>query len=108
MALRRRPNACESVGRLKSSTIPVLLIHGEADINILPRHSRILARANPAHIQLWLVPGARHGGAASVAPQEFWFRVLNFLAQHDSLSPGVVRLRNWIAFGIFPGLLWYF
>src|SRR5438046_6564980 len=34
---------------LKSSTIPVLLIHGEADINILPRHSRILARANPAH-----------------------------------------------------------
>ena len=75
---------------LKSSTIPVLLIHGEADINILPRHSRILARANPAHTQLWLVPGARHGGAASVVPQEFWFRVLNFLAQHDSGSSGVV------------------
>jgi uncharacterized protein len=40
------------VDALKSSTTPVLLIHGEADINILPRHSHILARANPAHTQL--------------------------------------------------------
>ena len=68
---------------LKSSTIPVLLIHGEKDINILPRHSLILARASPKHAQLWLVPGARHGGAAAVRPQEFWFRVLAFLADHD-------------------------
>jgi uncharacterized protein len=82
------------VDALKSSTIPVLLIHGEADINILPRHSLILARANPAHTQLWLVPGARHGGAASVAPHEFWFRVLNFLAQHNSPSPSVVAFGN--------------
>ena len=68
---------------LKSSTIPVLLIHGKNDVNILPRHSLILARANPAHAQLWLVPGARHGGAAAVAPQEFWFRVLRFLTDHN-------------------------
>ena len=82
------------VDALKSSTAPVLLIHGEADINILPRHSRILARANPAHSQLWLVPGARHGGAASVAPQESWFRVLTFLAQHDSVSTAAVPFGN--------------
>jgi uncharacterized protein len=67
---------------LKSSTIPVLLIHGKKDINILPRHSLILARANPEHAQLWLVPGARHGGAASAEPREFWFRVLEFLGDH--------------------------
>jgi fermentation-respiration switch protein FrsA (DUF1100 family) len=69
---------------LSSTTIPVLLIHGEDDINILPRHSRILVEANPAHAQLWLVPGAWHGGAASVAPAEFWDRVLGFLAHTDS------------------------
>lgn len=68
---------------LKFSTIPVLLIHGEKDINILPRHSLILARANLEHAQLWLVPGARHGAAAAVRPQEFWFRVLGFVADHD-------------------------
>jgi uncharacterized protein len=31
---------------VRSSSIPVLLIHGEDDINILPRHSVILAKAN--------------------------------------------------------------
>jgi uncharacterized protein len=72
---------------LKSSTIPVLLIHGKKDVNILPRHSLILARANPDHTQLWLVPEARHGGAAAVAPQEFWFRVLRFLTDHDHGRP---------------------
>jgi pimeloyl-ACP methyl ester carboxylesterase len=72
---------------LKSSTIPVLLIHGKKDVNILPRHSLILARANPDHTQLWLVPEAKHGGAAAVAPQEFWFRVLRFLTDHDDGRP---------------------
>lgn len=78
---------------VKSSVIPVLLIHGEDDINILPRHSRILVTANPAHVQLWLVPRAQHGGAVGVAPEEFWFRVLGFLAQHDD-SP-----RTWLTSG---------
>src|SRR5213593_531002 len=35
----RRANPLDTV---RSSSIPVLLIHGEDDINILPRHSRIL------------------------------------------------------------------
>src|SRR6184192_365784 len=54
----RRANPLDTV---RSSSIPVLLIHGEDDINILPRHSRILVRADPAHAQLWLVPRAQHG-----------------------------------------------
>jgi len=48
---------------VRSSAVPVLLIHGTEDINILPWHSRVLAQADPAHAQLWLVPGARHCGA---------------------------------------------
>jgi pimeloyl-ACP methyl ester carboxylesterase len=76
------------VDALKSSTIPVLLIHGEEDINILPEHSRIRAQADPAHAQLWLVAGAGHCGAASVAPREFWSRVFGFFAQHAEISGG--------------------
>jgi pimeloyl-ACP methyl ester carboxylesterase len=71
------------VDAVKSSMIPVLLIHGEEDINILPRHSRMLAQADPAHAQLWLVPGAAHCGAAGIARDEFWSRVLVFFAQHN-------------------------
>jgi pimeloyl-ACP methyl ester carboxylesterase len=76
----RRANPVDAV---KISAVPVLLIHGEADINILPWHSRVLAQADPLHAQLWLVPGATHCGAARVAPDEFWSQVLVFLAQHD-------------------------
>lgn len=72
------------VDALKASSTPVLLIHGEDDINILPDHSRVLAQANPQHTQLWLVPGAQHCGAVGVAPKEFWSRVLGFFEQHDS------------------------
>jgi pimeloyl-ACP methyl ester carboxylesterase len=71
------------VDAVRSSAVPVLLIHGEEDINILPRHSLLLAQADPAHAQLWLVPGAGHCGAVGVAPDEFWSRVLNFFAQHN-------------------------
>jgi pimeloyl-ACP methyl ester carboxylesterase len=71
---------------LRSSAVPVLLIHGEEDINILPEHSRVLAQADPVHAQLWLVPGAGHGGAVAVAPHEFWSRVFTFFALHNSIG----------------------
>jgi len=76
------------VDALKLSNVPVLLIHGEKDINILPWHSRALAQADPVHAQLWLVPGAAHCGAARVAPDEFWSRVLLFFAQHRQVVTG--------------------
>jgi uncharacterized protein len=60
--------------------VPVLLIHGLADTRTPPEHSRQLAMANPAHTQLWLVPGARHVAAYTQAPKEFRERVLAFFA----------------------------
>jgi hypothetical protein len=71
------------VDAVRSSAIPVLLIHGEEDINILPRHSLLLAQADPDHAELWLVPGAGHCGAVAVATDEFWSRVLSFFAEHN-------------------------
>jgi fermentation-respiration switch protein FrsA (DUF1100 family) len=72
---------------VKNSAVPILLIHGDRDINILPRHSRLLAAADPGHTQLWLVPGATHCGAVSVSPREFWLRVLSFFSQYNRDNP---------------------
>lgn len=59
--------------------IPILLIHGLGDTRTPPAHSQQLAAANPAHVQLWLVPGAKHVGAYTAAPADFRQRVLEFL-----------------------------
>jgi dipeptidyl aminopeptidase/acylaminoacyl peptidase len=61
---------------------PVLLIHGLADTNIYPEHSKILAARNPRSISLWLVPGAKHTAAYDAAPLEFRTRVLGWFADH--------------------------
>lgn len=55
--------------------IPILLIHGLADHNIPPSHSREIQAHNPSDITLWQVPGADHCGAIAVAPEEFGRRV---------------------------------
>lgn len=83
----RRANPVEAV---RSSMVPVLLIHGEEDINIRPWHSRALAQADPVYAQLWLVPGAGHCGAMAVASEEFWSRVLTLIARHNTAQPGSV------------------
>jgi dipeptidyl aminopeptidase/acylaminoacyl peptidase len=68
---------------LEHSRVPVLLIHGERDQNISPRHSLILAKAAPDHVELWLVPNAGHGMAWSTAHQEFESRVLGWFNLHQ-------------------------
>jgi pimeloyl-ACP methyl ester carboxylesterase len=78
------------VDSLRTSSVPVLLIHGDADINILPDQSRVLAQANPK-AELWLVHGAAHCGAEGKVPQEFWSRVLGFFAHYDEISHAALR-----------------
>jgi len=64
------------------SKVPILLIHGEADRNVLPYHSDIIHAMNPLSITVWKVPGAAHCGASQVAPEEFKNKVLQWLANH--------------------------
>jgi pimeloyl-ACP methyl ester carboxylesterase len=66
---------------LAHSNVPVLLIAGTSDRNILPHHSQELARIDP-HAQLWMVEGAGHTGAWSTDPAGFESRVLGFFAEH--------------------------
>src|SRR5215472_4487733 len=71
---------------VQGSTVPILLIHGEQDHNISPRHSLILARAAPEHVQLWLVANAYHTGAWAAAPQEFETRVLVWFQKNREIA----------------------
>jgi len=64
------------------SRVPVLLIHGMADASISPRHSVILAKAAPDHVQLWLVPKAGHTLAWAAAHEEFEARLLAWFSTH--------------------------
>jgi fermentation-respiration switch protein FrsA (DUF1100 family) len=61
---------------------PVLLIHGTADDQTPPEHSKRLTAANPRMTSLWLVDGAYHTGAYARAPREFERRVLTWFAAH--------------------------
>jgi dipeptidyl aminopeptidase/acylaminoacyl peptidase len=76
------------------STTPVLLIHGEDDRSIAPRHSRIMAAAAPDHVQLWLVPHAGHTMAWSAAHQEFEQRLLAWFASHRVISKQLALQRT--------------
>lgn len=67
---------------IRNSRVPVLLIHGENDQSISPRHSMILAGAAPDRVQLWLVPNAGHTMAWAAAHQEFEARVLGWFEEH--------------------------
>ena len=72
---------------VKNSSVPVLLIHGQLDQSINPRHSVIIAKAAPSHVQLWLVPNAGHTSAWTVAHDEFEARVLGWFTGHSFRLP---------------------
>jgi uncharacterized protein len=64
------------------SNVPVLLIHGARDQSISPHHAMVLAKADPEHAQLWLVPNAGHTMAWAASHQEFEDRVLGWFSVH--------------------------
>ena len=65
---------------IATSKVPVLLIHGQIDGNIPPRHSQRIQASNPKAV-LWKVPNADHCGAISAAPREFELRVLDWFSR---------------------------
>jgi len=69
-------------------TTPILLIHGDRDVNIRPWHSRQIQSHNRS-IVLWEVPGASHTGAWNAQPTEFERRVLDWFDTHGRVQPTV-------------------
>jgi fermentation-respiration switch protein FrsA (DUF1100 family) len=66
-----------------ASRVPTLLIAGDADQNIAPKHAIAIMRTAPPQDVLWEVPNADHGGAVRVAGAEFERRVLGWFASHQ-------------------------
>jgi pimeloyl-ACP methyl ester carboxylesterase len=77
-------------GSVATTTVPVLLIHGQIDSNIPLRHARRIQARNPKAI-LWEVPNTDHCGAISAAPQEFNRRLLAWFSV--SQQPGLPTTR---------------
>ena len=67
---------------VEKSRVPSLLIAGTIGQNIPMHHAQELEAACPTHCTLWIVPGADHAGASSVAHAEFERRVLNWFDEH--------------------------
>ncbi len=76
----RQANPADAVA---TTQVPMLLIAGTKDEDILPHHSVDLAKLNLQKAELWMVNGAAHGGAWGVDPPEFERRVTEFFRQHD-------------------------
>ncbi|MDP8983277.1 MAG: alpha/beta fold hydrolase [Acidobacteriota bacterium] len=68
-----------------ASRVPILLIHGTADTNILPWHSRELSRVRPG-IELWESEGVMHTGAYGANPVEFEWRVTEWFERRRSAN----------------------
>ncbi len=71
---------------VEESKTPTLLIAGTADHNIPMHHAMELYRDCASHCELWIVKGADHGGASTVAPVEFRTRIMQWFKEHDQTS----------------------
>ncbi len=74
----------------RSVTVPVFMIHGEADTYIKPVMAKALfRRVRTPEKQLWLVPKAKHNQAPQIAPEEYHKRLVDFFDDHlgDIRSP---------------------
>jgi alpha-beta hydrolase superfamily lysophospholipase len=87
----------DDVSPLKAAaalTIPVLLIHGDADVSTPPEHSRRVEGALAGPKRLILVPGAGH--SQSLRGEAVWMEIEQWIDQHVprvAAAPGLVRSR---------------
>lgn len=69
---------------VRSTRVPALFIAGTEDINIPMHHSQELQAACGARCSLWIVEGAGHCGAATVAHEAFQRRILDWFSSHNT------------------------
>jgi len=67
---------------IRSTAVPVLLIHGARDTNIPPYHSEELHALNPKATQLWEIPGAEHVAGLSQEPEAYPRKVIAWFTTH--------------------------
>jgi pimeloyl-ACP methyl ester carboxylesterase len=88
---------------VENSRVPTLLIAGTEDRDIPMHHAQELLARCEKHCWLWIIPGARHGGASTVVPVTFEFSVLDFFQKHDHAKPVPRLAKSGIDLGIVGG-----
>ncbi|HIK46547.1 MAG TPA: alpha/beta hydrolase [Leptolyngbyaceae cyanobacterium M65_K2018_010] len=76
-----------SLARVGSLQVPVLYIHGLADLSVPAWMSQKLYAATPGPKHLWLVPNADHNDLTDWAGAEFEQRLRQFLDHHVLVNP---------------------
>ena len=69
-----RPN-----DKLSGNKVPILFLHGEKDLFILPENSERMAKATSGYQELHLIPGASHANSVLTAPELYEEYVRAFL-----------------------------
>jgi dipeptidyl aminopeptidase/acylaminoacyl peptidase len=67
---------------VRTTRVPILLIHGTRDVNIPLGQSVALHALNPTVTTLWIVPGARHVSALGAAPEQYLRNVIQWFDSH--------------------------
>lgn len=71
----------DSISKVRSLQMPVLFIHGTADLMVPAAMSQLLYAAAPEPKQLVLIPGAGHNDVAEVAGSQYLQAVQRFVEQ---------------------------
>ena len=71
--------------RIAGADVPLLLIHGTGDTQVLAWQSEDIAQAAGENAQLLLVEGAEHGMARYLEPDAYYDALLGFF--EHALSP---------------------
>lgn len=78
------PDGASAVGAVSNSSLPILLIHGEADDFVPCSMSREIAAACAGPVRLETFPGAAHGSSYLSDPERYRRLVLDFLRAHGA------------------------
>lgn len=70
------------VAAIRTTAIPILLIHGTLDTNIPLHHSLELYTLNPAATRLWEIQGAEHVAGLATDPELYAKTVVSWFVSH--------------------------
>jgi pimeloyl-ACP methyl ester carboxylesterase len=73
------PSVEKALGKYRR---PLLMIHGEADTYIKPEMGQKLFERAKGPKEMWIVPGAKHNQALTVAGDEYHAKVVAFFDRH--------------------------
>lgn len=71
----------DSISKVPSLQMPVLFIHGTADLRVPATMSQQLYDAAPQPKQLFLIPDAGHNNTAEVAGEKYFYVIQKFIQQ---------------------------